>query len=790
MDTARSPTTREEFLERLRQRYRSAPSAGTNRSQSGVTAAALHKPPARECQRSPDPDASRGFPTPDGCRQSTSPPRGNGRQSNPQRANLVALNMGKASKKRHCPAIDGPITPVECGERRVSVYACPESCRYNPFAPANYDQLLRVDDELQRKALDRLFRAMPDREAIEQYLQEARKENPQHGLSARINWDTYFQTDADGRTLIQAWEQDGFVGLKNDERVVLRARAQLRVALLEVRQIPDLETVEVVDLLAPAQPPFILRDRKLAASAVRFLTLLAWIHPLPHFWVAFGSAIELPDNETYEPLEVVTEIVQHLGGPVDEPGMRRFLAQNFARFDRALLAVSVTWRRQLFATTDAKLGRAVYELRRPFAECTEVLDQQPEVEEDALAEGERAEGFADARIWTDPEPVAKEVAGDATPVLLGRVLLGQSHWRLEAFGAATLAQLRLRFEAHLGDRVRFTGQRLDDFAVSMAEKEPKIDESLVPPRLRETKSQMRISVKRVQPPIQPKSLDELGADWMAAQDRAWLDAPVPALDGKTPRAAAQNPALRPRLIRLMKSRIRTTDQRNLRSGGREDVNWMIRELGLQEILFPPPPPRPPLEESESDDEHSLEDDESMENAGADLPFAPPPPRRPFTEDEVYEAIHEAMHGYESTLDAIRDLEAEGSWLIGEIAELTESLLTQELYALIVPAILRAWRVFVPREMRGSVLDMRRLTDTIGREVQGMRRVAETNTSSDFDRYLKSGPQPDLAFALSGLVLSAAERLPSKDQPDPNHLAIAVAVLRAVIEEIDTACREH
>jgi hypothetical protein len=324
----------------------------------------------------------------------------------------------------------------------------------------------------------------------------------------------------------------------------------------------------------------------------------------------------------------------------------------------------------------------------------------------------------------------------------------------------------------------------------MAEKEPKIDESLVPPRLRETKSQMRISVKRVQRPIQPKSLDELGADWMAAQDRAWLDAPVPALDGKTPRAAAQDPVLRAGLIRLMKSRIRTTDQRNLRSGGREDVNWMLRELGLQEILFPPPPPRPPLEESESDDEHSLEDDESMENAGADLPFAPPPPRRPFTEDEVYDAIHEAMHGYESTLDAIRDLEAEGSWLIGEIAELTESLLTQELYALIVPAILRAWRVFVPREMRGSVLDMRRLTDTIGREVQGMRRVAETNTSSDFDRYLKSGPQPDLAFALSGLVLSAAERLPSKDQPDPNHLAIAVAVLRAVIEEIDTACREH
>ena len=268
------------------------------------------------------------------------PARANGRQTKPQCVKLIALNMGKASKKRHCPAIDGPITPVECGERRVSVYACPESCPHNPFAPANYDNLLRLDDELQPKTLDRLFRAMPDREAIERHFQEARKVNPRHGLSARINWDTCFQKDAEGRTLIQAWERDGFVGLKNDERVVLRARAQLRVALLEVRQIPDLETVEVVDLLAPAQPPFILRDRKLAESAVRFTTLLAWIYPLPWFWRAFGTALEIPASDTLDTAEMVTEIVRHLGGPTDEAGVRRWLAEHFARFADALPGVS------------------------------------------------------------------------------------------------------------------------------------------------------------------------------------------------------------------------------------------------------------------------------------------------------------------------------------------------------------------------------------------------------------------------------------------------------------------
>jgi hypothetical protein len=187
---------------------------------------------------------------------------------------------------------------------------------------------------------------------------------------------------------------------------------------------------------------------------------------------------------------------------------------------------------------------------------------------------------------------------------------------------------------------------------------------------------------------------------------------------------------------------------------------------------------------------SLTTPEPGENAGADLPFAPPPPALPFTEDEVYDGIHEALYGYESVLDAIRDLEGEGSWLIGEIAELTEGLLTRDLYALIVPSLHHAWRVFVPRGMRGPQLDMRRLTDTIGIEVQGMRRVAETKKSSDFNRYLRSGPQPELSFMLSGLVLSSAEQLPAEDQHDPNQLAIAVAVLRAVVEEIDTACRER
>ncbi|MCX6902435.1 MAG: hypothetical protein NTW03_02915 [Verrucomicrobia bacterium] len=69
------------------------------------------------------------------------------------------------------------------------------------------------------------------------------------------------------------------------------------------------------------------------------------------------------------------------------------------------------------------------------------------------------------------------------------------------------------------------------------------------------------------------------------RERRKLDEPIPALDNQTPRAAATQPALRPKLIRWMKFWILHTDQRNLETGRNDDTNWMVRELGLTEILL-------------------------------------------------------------------------------------------------------------------------------------------------------------------------------------------------------------
>src|SRR5690606_7548533 len=86
------------------------------------------------------------------------------------------------------------------------------------------------------------------------------------------------------------------------------------------------------------------------------------------------------------------------------------------------------------------------------------------------------------------------------------------------------------------------------------------------------------------------------------QRRAWLDQPLPRLEGRTPREAAGDPALRGRVAGLVKRQVMDQDRENLRTGGTADVGWLARELGLTEIDVPAPPPRPVVAAEDDEDE--------------------------------------------------------------------------------------------------------------------------------------------------------------------------------------------
>ena len=696
--------------------------------------------------------------------------------------------MSKSGKRRFCPAAGREITSAECGEHRGSKYSCPATCGFSPLAPANYSQLLELEGTVDKKTAEWLFATAPDRPALDAGMRAVQRSKSGHAHHAFFVQQIFFVPDTSGRTCAQRWEAAGFTGLKNDERVLLSAKMGLRVALIEIHRILDDQSVEAVDLLAENPRPFTVVDRTMASHAVRFAPYLCWAYTLPHFWRMHGTAIVIPDYLFFEAKEIVTEIAGHLGGPQDEAGLRHWLAMNFERFEKSLKAVDGARHRMMFEGMDANFGKAVYELRRPFAECREVLDAEPAVDEDQLSDSERDEGFAEARAWfTDAatSPVALPKGGRP---LLGRILLGQAHWRLEAMGAEKLAALRAAFERILGARVQFTGERLDNIGVAMAEKHPAPDPALVPPRLLGNPQRIVLSSSRIEKPRRASSKQDLEAEIFEAQDRGWLDHPVEALDGQSPRSAAAQPGLRAKLIRLMKSRVRGCDERNLRSGSNYDVNWMLRELGLDEITFPAPHQRAIPAAPACEDNEDWDEDAAAVWPDPELPPAPPLPAEPFSALEVAERLRIAMGTFETAEEAMEEMTAAGSTLIEDTDEITVGLIDDQTFTLLIPFLIQTWFVFVPPGTSGPEIEFHDFEAGIRGHVEMLVKSLTNKSPEEFLRFLNSGPQPDLMLALTGMLFDSISQLPKKNRPSPEQQAAMASVLAAVVAEMDAACR--
>ncbi|MBI5385868.1 MAG: hypothetical protein HZA90_14415 [Verrucomicrobia bacterium] len=689
--------------------------------------------------------------------------------------------MSKAGKRRMCPAVGREITSAECGENRNSRYSCPADCPFNPFAPANYSTLLEVESEVDSKTMGRMLDEAKDRGVVERTVQQAlSKDSPLH-LHAFVAWQVFFKRDDAGVTCAQRWERDGFPGLKNDQRVLLRAKMQTHIAFLEVRRVLDRERTEVVDLFEVEPRLFMVHDRSLAAMAVRFAPLVTWLYRLPHFWRMAGVAVFTPEMGQFEPVEVVTEIVRHLGGPTTIPEMRLWLAENMVRFDDALAATGEARRRKMFENMDAEYGKALYELRAPYAECRNVLDGLPDVEEEDLASDELAEGFSEHRVWLedDSDPVLGLPEG--SKAVLGSVLLGQSLWRLEAMGKARLARFRERFEAALGARVKFAGERRDDLASQLKSRTAAADSPLVVPRLVEEAGPVRFLSSRLEAPQPGQSQAEFEADLAAAQLRAFADMPVPALEDKTPRDAAKDPALRPKLIRLMKARVRAHDEENLRTGRTDDINWLLRELGLNEIDVEPPPPRAP-QDLQADEEEVVPRRTSRPVKAAPLSAA-------LTLEQAGARLDEAVERFPSGEAAMTEMVASGCTLIDDLYEITEGLLDDKAFGLVSFFVVRAAFALVSANTPFPEIDYCRLEDGVRTEVMGLRDVAITRGMEVFMRFVTGGRQPALTQLVAAEMLEAVEALPKAARPDPTHLVIMVAVLKAAVDEVDRAIQQ-
>jgi len=690
--------------------------------------------------------------------------------------------MGKASKHRQCPALGREISRSDCGANRHSRYACPATCPHNPLALEHYTALLATEHKLDLRTVKWMFDEARDRLSLERGLQHALHTKSGHGAHAFIIWNLFFRRDERGLTCTERWARAGFPGLDNDERVLMQAKMQVRVVLLEVHRVLDDQRLEAVDLLVPDAPPMILVDRSLAARAPRFGTLLGWAYPLPHFWRLSGTTVFLPDVDVFEPLEVITETVRHLGGPSELAAIRLWLAEHFHRVDEALIATAKERHRLMLAGVDAQFGKAQYVLLAPLAECRAVLDAEPEIDRTEPNDQDRNEGFAEARDWFDDE--ASSQAGRR---LLGHVLLGQAAWRIEATGAARLAVLRERFERRMGHRVRFERELREDIGMRLAGEIPPSDPSLVPPRLLERPMQVELSTTRF--PVNPvgASKADIESRHRTEHLRSYADRPMPGLDGQTPRVAAGNPSMRKKLLALIKPLVRRTDEANLRTGLTADVNELLRELGLTEIDFPPPPPRapPPGEPDDGSDypDEAEPDQKTMRNP------APPLPLFPLSVLDINRRLRMVLERFETAASAVDELTASGSTLVDDLAALTEGLMSDDEFSFFLTFALHAWFTMVPLGMRAPELDYDAMEQALGHELAGVPAWLGSGPDGIMKNVVAGCRQPALLEVVTSKILESANDAPKKFRPSPGVLLPMIMTVKIMINEVDRALRD-
>ncbi len=686
--------------------------------------------------------------------------------------------MSKTKNSRLCPAIHRVITTQECGGNRISRYNCPANCKFNPFSPSQYDTFHMIEANAIGKATEWLLATSPNRAQTLAELDRLGSISDLDNFGYQIA-GLYFERDANGRTRAERWAAAGFPTLNNDERVIQSAIMQMRIRLIEVHRILDDRRVEVADLLETTPTEFLVCDRTLAAQACRFTTLLAWFYPLPHFWRSFAVAIAVPAISSYEPLQVAEEIVRHLGGPIARDAWNEWFGHNMVKFAYALQAVALARQAQSLANMDAEFGKAVYELHAPYEACRQTLDAIVSVAPDNLSDGERSEGFAEARVWFDESVQAIVVAENARPVL-GRVLLGQKHWQINAIGTERFERLKTQFEHAFGDKVRFKESSRDNLAARFASQQPEYDPALVPPNLLAEPDTLIFASNRVE--TKGRSPEELHSDVMANNDRQWLDQPLPALEAKTPRQAALDPVLRPRLIRVLKDRVRTCDQRNLESGRSDDINWMLKELGAHEIIFDPPPPR--TKPRQTDDEfYDIEGQPHCE-----LEPWPPLPPRPFTIQEVIQRIELIQRTFNSALEAMNAMETAGAFIIEDVHALLGNALNEAQHAFLASFLIQAWFVFVPPGCYGPNIEPQEIQRAFQQQLKSLHVASKGGNEAAAHYLMEEGPQPAVVRTLGSLALDAWMDISPDDNKEDMTPLLTLTVIKTVVELLDTACR--
>jgi hypothetical protein len=446
-------------------------------------------------------------------------------------ANVVPIASVRAGRNDPCPCGSGRKFKHCCGSVTAPVAAAPDAnALLEAIVPFGMlTETWENPDEVLRLYMGAQFTRQHDDNEIATF----------------VEWRVIDLRDETGRTALQRFADWYAEQLDPPTRALLDELDRSRLRLYEVRGIRpgegltlfdllDGRSVEVRELLGSreVQPWDLLAARLFACGGV---TQMA------------GGVLLFPPSEKQALLDALRAELARLQAERPE----------LAEPDRLALAAGV-FQRQRTAMRDRPLPQVSNEDGDPMVLSVARYDVRDAEEVRRRLAGAR--GLVAAGRGFDW--IASRPAG----LILGQVSLSPRRLKLETNSRERLARGRALLDKLLGDLVWHRG---DTFS--------SVEEQLE----RRGSSRQREPSRRAPAAeeIPPELQLQLRTRFMDQHYRGWLDESIPMFDGRTPRQAATDPALRPQLVDLLRT-MENSEARSFPPGQRYDFGWLWEQLGV------------------------------------------------------------------------------------------------------------------------------------------------------------------------------------------------------------------
>lgn len=397
----------------------------------------------------------------------------------------------------------------------------------------------------------------------------------------------FVEHDKDNRTLADKWKASNWQGLNNDERVMMSYRLNTRATIIEIQKVLDSQTMECIDLLDPGKGTFILLDRAIAGYAMRFTQLLTWLTHYPNFSRPKNNGVEISDFIESEFMNILKKSFKKESKKAPSFTIKDYLSENFGSFCELSFNLAHDKQIAVLNRMDMHQCKALYKIEGKPQEIKAILDSYPDFEHRERNPEEKLSEGACYYSWLR-RGESKELENKMSPAFrhddetsgvgtIGNLTLCPDKLIVEVFSKQKFEFAKKMIKKYFNEKLTLQNELVVDLAKQIAQKsidddhdEPPDEEFLKEPK--EHSSSLPIKIER-----------KMMQDFYEKRYKKFIDEEIPALNNFTPRQAAKDFNIRPKLINLMKQHLKGIEKQNRDKGLDLNIDWVLDILELSEL---------------------------------------------------------------------------------------------------------------------------------------------------------------------------------------------------------------